>query len=381
MAELGEFLKDRAQEGLLRTLRPLSSRKEGRVCFHDKEFIDFSSNDYLGLASHPRLIEEGRKALTRFGAGSSASRLMTGDSELYHELEESVARFKKKEASLVFSSGYQANVGILSALYGKGDVVFCDRLSHASLIDGILLSGARFFRFQHNDTSHLESLLKSHRNKFKKALILTETVFSMEGDKAPLSRIVPLKEKYDCSLMVDEAHATGIFGANGAGVVEEEGLADKVDLIMGTFSKALGSFGAYLAASRETIEYLVNTCRSFIYSTALPPAVIASNLAALELIKKEPFRRRELLDRSLYFRSALKDTGFKVVGSSQIIPIIIGENLKTQAAAESLQRKGYWVLPVRPPTVPEGRARLRFSLTFHHDKEILRKLINDLQKF
>ena len=380
MAELEGFLKKRAQEGLLRTLKPCLRRRNGRLCFRDRECIDFSSNDYLGLAGHPKLIEASKKALAEFGTSSSASRLMSGDFQLHHQLEERVAQFKNKEASLVFNSGYQANVGIISALYGKADIVFCDRLSHASIIDGVLLSGARFFRFQHNDAQHLENLLKSYRHKFKKGLIVTETVFSMDGDQAPLKELVRLKEKYNCALMVDEAHATGIFGAHGAGIVEQEGLEVNIELIMGTFGKALGGFGAYLAASRETVEYLINTCRSFIYSTALPPVLIASDLAALELIKEEPWRRERLLEMAAYFRDTLKTKGFEIRGSSQIVPVILGENFKTLETAKILQDKGYWVLPVRPPTVPEGQARLRFSLTFHHDREILQKLIDDISQ-
>ena len=303
---------------------------------------------------------------------------MTGDLELHHQLEEKVAAFKNKESALVFNSGYQANVGILSSLCGQGDVIFCDRLSHASLIDGALLSGARFLRFAHNDVEHLESLLKGHRPQFKKGLIITETIFSMDGDEAPLKGLVRLKEKYGCQLMVDEAHATGLFGARGAGVVEKEGLEDEVDLIMGTFGKALGGFGAYLAADGEVIEYLINTCRSFIYSTALPASVIASDLAALEVIGDEPLRRKKVLATAAYFRQGLKKHGFEVKGISQIVPVITGENAGAVAMARALQEKGYWVLPIRPPTVPEGQARLRFSVTVHHDEKLLRRLIDDL---
>jgi len=378
MAELEEILKKRAQDGLLRTLSPHSGRRQGRICVLGKEYLDFSSNDYLGLSEHPDLREESKKAIDQFGCGSSASRLMSGDLELHHRLEKEVARFKNKESALVFNSGYQANLGIISALYGEGDGIFCDRLSHASIIDGVLLSGARFFRFQHNDLKHLESLLKSQRHKFKKCLIATETIFSMDGDAAPLKELGALKEKYDASLLADEAHATGVFGSTGAGLVEKEGLEKKVDLIMGTFSKALGGFGAYIAASKETIDFLINTSRSFIYSTALPPAVIASNLASLEVVRKEPWRRERLLSAAGYFRSALKQKGFNVIGVSQIVPLIVGENLKTQEAAKALREKGYWVLPVRPPTVPEGQARLRFSLTVYHEKGVLGGLINDI---
>ena len=380
METIKKFLKERAAEGLLRKLRPASLRQGGRIRFGKKEYVDFSSNDYLSLSNHPKLIETARGAAQTYGVGSSASRLLSGDLEICHQLEEKIAEFKGKEAALVFNSGYQANIGIISALYGEGDVIFSDKLNHASIIDGLLLSGARFFRFKHNDIGHLESLLAKERAKFKNALIITETIFSMDGDRPDLKSLVALKNKFNCMLMVDEAHATGIFGKNGSGMVEEEGMTESVDLIMGTFGKALGSFGAYLAASGEIIEYMVNQCRSFIYSTALPPSVIACNLAAIDLIREEPHRRRELLKRADHFRSALKDKGFTVTGSSQIVPVIVGANHATVKMAEALQEKGYWVLPIRPPTVPQGEARLRFSLTFDHDGTILERILYDISK-
>lgn len=379
MARIEEFLKIREREGLLRTLRPVSWRGKGSIRVNEKEYIDFSSNDYLGLSAHPKLIEETKRAVERFGASGCASRLMSGDLELHHRLEDKIARFKNKEAALFFNSGYQANVGIISSLYGKDDCVFLDRLSHASIIDGILLSGAKFFRFRHNDPEDLDLLLKAERDKFKKALIVTETVFSMDGDRSPLRELARLKEKYNCEIFVDEAHATGIFGKNGGGIVEEEGLEREIDFIMGTFSKALAGFGAYLATSRSVVEYLVNTCRSFIYSTALPPAIIASDLASLDLVEKEPYRRERLLGQACYFRDSLRAEGFEVRGRSQIIPVIIGDNAKTLDAARRLQEKGYWVLPIRPPTVPDGEARLRFSLNYNHDRETLGRLINDIK--
>ena len=379
MAEIDEFLRAREQEGLLRTLKPISWRDKGRIRVNKKEYIDFSSNDYLGLSGHPKLAEEAKKAMEKFGAASCASRLMSGDLELHHQLEDRIARFKNKEAALFFNSGYQANVGIISSLYGKDDCIFLDRLSHASIIDGILLSGAKFFRFRHNDLEDLDSLLKGERDKFKRALIITETIFSMDGDRAPLRELVRLKERYNCEIFVDEAHATGIFGKNGSGVVEEEDLEEEIDFIMGTFSKALAGFGAYLATSKSVVEYLVNTCRSFIYSTALPPTIIACNIASIGLIEEEPYRREKLLEQACYFRDGLKTEGFEVRGQSQIIPVIIGDNAKTLDAAKKLQEKGYWVLPIRPPTVPEGEARLRFSLTYHHDRETLGRLIDDIR--
>src|SRR3989338_1285783 len=227
MAEIDEFLKERQKSGLSRNLRPVSVRCNGKIIVEDREYIDFSSNDYLGLSGHPGLTEAAKNAIDKFGASSSGSRLLSGDLTLHHLLEEKIARFKNKEAALVLNSGYQGNIGIISSLFTNRDAVFSDRLNHASIIDGILLSGARFFRFRHNDIGHLESLLKRERKKFEKALIVTETIFSMDGDKCLLKDLVGLKEKYNCEIMVDEAHATGIFGRNGSGIVEEEGLEEE----------------------------------------------------------------------------------------------------------------------------------------------------------
>ena len=380
METIKQFLKNRSEEGNLRKLRPAASRRNGRIRFGGKEYIDLSSNDYLGLSGHPKMIDAAKDAAETYGTSSSASRLLSGDLEISHELEEQTAKFKGKEKALIFNSGYQANVGIISALYGAGDVIFSDKLNHASIVDGLMLSGAKFFRFQHNDTAHLESLLAQERPKFKNALIITETIFSMDGDRPNLKSLVALKDKFHCKLMVDEAHATGIFGENGSGIVEEENLTDKIDLIMGTFGKALGSFGAYLAASGQTIEYMINKCRSFMYSTALPPATIACNLTAIELIREEPHRRRELLKSAAYLRNALKEKGFDIKGTSQIVPVIIGESHATIKMAEALQEKGYWVLPIRPPTVPQGEARLRFSLTFDNKIAVLERLADDISK-
>jgi len=245
MDKIAKFLQEKERNSLLRILKPANMRKDGLINLKNKEYIDFSSNDYLGLSNHPRLKQASQQGANKFGTSSSGSRLLSGDSQLHHELEERTADFKDKEAALVFNSGYQANLGIISSLYGKGDVIFSDRLNHASIIDGIILSGAKFFRFLHNDFNNLKSLLKEQRHKFKNSLIITETVFSMDGDIAPLKELVELKEKYNSLIMVDEAHATGVFGERGSGMAEEEGLTEKIDLIMGTFSKALGSFGAY----------------------------------------------------------------------------------------------------------------------------------------
>ena len=376
MADIEKLLKDREEQGLLRKLRPADLRQGAKIYFANKEYVDFSSNDYLGLSGHPKLKKAAIEAIDKFGVASCASRLLSGDAEIFHNLEDRVAKFKHKEAALTFNSGYQANLGIISALFKKGDCIFSDRLIHASIVDGILLSQARAFRFRHNDPEHLELLLSQERNKFKNALIVTESIFSMDGDRAPLKELVRLKEKYNCQIMVDEAHATGIFGKDGSGVVEEEGLSPEIDLIMGTFSKALAGFGAYLATSRIIVNYLVNTCRSFIYSTALPPAIIACNLASLELVKDEPDRAKHLLSMAQTLRAKLKEQGFCLLGSSQIIPVILGDNSRAVEFSVKLQEKGYLVLAVRPPTVPVGEARLRLCLSYNHSAENLNKLIN-----
>ncbi len=378
MERIEEFLQKRKQNNLLRYLRKYSFRRDGNICLEGNEYIDFSSNDYLGITNHPKLKEAAKKAIEEFGIGAAASRLLSGDLEIHHQLEKETALFKKRESALIFNSGYQANVGIINSLCTKEDVIFFDKLAHASLIDGIFLSGAKNFRFRHNDYEHLEFLVNRERNNFKEAFIITETVFSMDGDVALLEKIVQIKEKYNCKIMVDEAHATGIFGLNGTGIVEQKGLIDKIDYVMGTFSKALGSFGAYFVCSQMVKDYLINNCRSFIYSTALPPSIIASNLVGLKLIKEESFRRTELLKNAQFFRDKLKQKGFSVRGSSQIVPLIIGDNEKTIKLAQALQNKGWWVLPIRTPTVPAQESRLRFSLTYYHTKEILERLIGDI---
>lgn len=374
MDRIDDFLAQRKTDGLLRVLRPADLRKEGKIYYNGTELFDFSSNDYLALSDHPRLKEASKKAVDLLGVSASASRLLSGDLKIHHQLEDRVAEFKGKESALVFNTGYQANVGIISALYDKGDAIFCDRLSHASIIDAVRLSGSKLFRFNHNDCSHLESLLKKEGDEFKNRLIVTETVFSMDGDKPFLKELVEIKDKYNCFLMVDEAHATGIFGPNGAGVVEEQGLSDRIELIMGTFSKALGSFGAYLACSEKIKQYLINSCRSFIYSTALPPPVIAADIEAINIVKDEPFRRKTLLANAEFFCSRFREAGFDVKGGSQIVPLIVADAGRAVRISSDLQKSGFWVLPIRPPTVPQGQARLRFSLTYHHSKQLLEKL-------
>jgi len=378
MAEIKELLEKRQAQGLLRKLSPVELRGQGKVWIKEKPLVDFCSNDYLGLSEHSGLKAAAIKAISEYGSSSSASRLASGDLVLHHQLEAKIASWKNKPAALVFNSGYQANTGIIPALYSSGDVIFLDRLAHASMVDGVMLSQAKLFRFQHNDPTHLEGLLKKQRGNFKQALIATESIFSMDGDRAPLKELVELKEKYDCRIFLDEAHATGLFGKTGSGLAQELAVEEKIDLLMGTFSKALGSFGAYLAADKDVVDYLVNTCRSFIYSTGLPAPVIAANLAAIEIVKHEPQRRQKVLLNAEYLRKGLKEKGFTVKGESQIVPLISEDNLLTLKLRDKLKKAGFWVLAVRPPTVPPGQARLRFSLNYWHSRQILDNVINAL---
>ena len=376
--KLIKFLNERQENGLLRTLVTAQDTCGGSIEIDGRKYINFSSNDYLGLSNHPDMLAAAKKVLDST-FGSASSRLMTGTTGLHAELEDQVARFKEKPSAIVYNSGYQANVGVISSLCGRDDAIFSDKLNHASIVDGITLSRGNLFRFKHNDAEHLKYLLDRERDNYKNAFIVNESVYSMDGDIAPMKDIAGLKRKYECMWMVDEAHATGVFGKNGRGIIEETGTADDVDLAMGTFSKALGGFGAYIAAADAIRSYLINTSRSFIYSTSLPPAIIAGNIAALKIVDEEPVRRDVLLKNSGYLRDSLKGLGLKIAGESQIIPVILGDNLETLRLSDYLRSKGLWVTPVRPPTVPQGESRIRISLSYDHKKEDIDKLIDGIK--
>ncbi len=373
--EIKDYLEEQKEEKLFRELKTIKNNDKGYIYIKNKKYLDLSSNDYLSISDHPHLIKRSMEFTEKYGTGGRASRLLSGNFEYHIMLEEKIAELKNKKAGLIFGNGYIANTTVIPALSGRDTIIFADRLVHASIIDGIILSRSKFFRFHHNDIGHLEQLVERERNKYKNVLIITESLFSMDGDKAPLKDIVELKEKYDALLYVDEAHATGIFSHTGSGLVEEEGLSDKCDIIMGTFSKALGSYGAYITTSELMKEYLINKARGFIFSTALPPSVIGASIAGIELLKKEPNRREELLDKCEYFRKKLLNEGLEVAGDSQIIPIITGDTEKTVYVAEELLAKGCFVLPIRPPTVPEGSSRLRLSVTYDHPVKALDKVV------
>jgi 8-amino-7-oxononanoate synthase len=387
MELMKKFLLERKKTGTLRKLSPLTRLGHGwvRLLDFEDEMQDFSSNDYLALSEHPEVIAASRKYLEMFGAGAGAARLMSGDLEINHLLEQEIAQLKSKEAALTFGSGYLANTGIIPALAGRGDLIITDRLSHASIYDGCMLSGARTIRFRHNELEHLEQILHEKCSQFNTVLVVVESIYSMDGDRCPLAELVNLKKRYGFLLMVDEAHATGLYGQNGSGIIEEENVSDGVDIAMGTFGKALGSYGAYAAASQEMIDFLVNRARTFIYSTALPPAVVGGTLAALYLIKSEPQLRLDLHQKVAFFKKQLRKNGFRDdPGPSQIVPVMIGDSTKALAIAEELQKNKIYVKAVRPPTVPEGSARLRFSITrFHQEadlKKCARALADALQK-
>lgn len=370
-----DFLKRRLAEYIAdnryRRLQTVVERLDGRVVLADRDdqpLLDFSSNDYLALSQHPDLIKAGREALERYGAGVGAARLMSGDLTLFHQLERETADLKGCAAALLFGSGYMANVGMIPALIGRGDVVFTDRLDHASIYDGCRLAGARLLRFRHNDLEHLESLLNKERGTGQ-ALVVVESLYSMDGDIAPLVELVDLKKRHACMLMVDEAHATGIFGDQGGGLIQAAGLEGEVDVVMGTFGKALGSYGAYVAGSKTLRDYLINRARSFIYSTGLPPAVVGASLAAVRLVRGRPDLRKQLAENAAYFKECLKMEGLVgTPGPSQIVPIMVGDGGVALSLAEECCRLGLFATAVRPPTVPEGAARVRFSVTVHHQK-------------
>lgn len=331
-----------------------------------KSLLNLSSNNYLGLAHDSRLKAAAKEAIEMWGAGATASRFVNGSCGLYTELEQRLADWKQREAALVFANGYQANTGVISALVGRGDAVFSDRLNHASIVDGIVLSRAEHYRYRHNDTEHLEYLLKRHGNARRK-LIVTDTVFSMDGDTAPLADLVALRDRYGALLMVDEAHAGGVLGEHGEGLCHDLGLHSEVDVIMGTFSKAFGSYGAYICADQSVTRYLTSKARSLIYSTALPPSVIASIHAALTIVQEDTSRRVRLRRMADWFRQRLSSHQFSVgAGASPIIPLIIGDNEKALQYSSMLEDRGIAAVAIRPPTVPAGTARIRFTVMATH---------------
>ncbi len=373
---LAERLGALAQQGLSRRLRLISGAQESSVILDGQEVILLSSNNYLGLATHPALKQAAQDAIARFGCSAGSSRLISGTMELHQQLEQRLAASKGTAAALVFPSGYHANIGVLSALMEPDDTILSDELNHASIIDGCRLSRARVQVFRHCDVAHLEALLIASRHTGRR-LIVTDSVFSMDGDVAPLAEIAALARRFDAWVMVDEAHASGVFGAYGAGVVEALGLQHAIDIQMGTLGKALGGAGAYVAGSRELIEWLINRARSFVYTTGIPPAVAASALAALEVVEHEPERRARLWHNAEVVQQGLAAMGYRLDATrSPILPVMIGDAHRTMALTDALRRRGVFAQGIRPPTVPRDTARLRVTPMATHTPEQLTRALD-----
>lgn len=366
-----DAVEELKHEGLYRELIVLSSPVDSVIMIEGKQYLNFCSNNYLGLATHPDVKKAAAEAIEKWGVGSGASRLICGTCELAEELEARIARFKSAEASIVFPTGYMANVGVISSVVGKQDVVIIDKLNHASIIDGCRLSGATVRVYKHCNMESLEKILKNSL-EYRRRLIVTDTVFSMEGDIAPLPQIVSLAKEYDCITMIDEAHSTGVFGDTGAGCAEYFAVAPEIDIQMGTLSKAVGCLGGYVTGTKELIAFLRNKARPFIYSTALPASVYASALKSIDIIENHPEIREHLWENIKYFKSRLDSLNLNTLDSeSQIIPIIIGDSEKTIEVAKSLRSRGILTIGIRPPTVKKGTSRLRISLMATHTRDQL----------
>ncbi|MBF0384800.1 MAG: 8-amino-7-oxononanoate synthase [Candidatus Omnitrophica bacterium] len=367
-------------EGLNRKLKFIESSQGPRITVGTKVLINFSSNDYLGLASDERLKKAAKDSIEKEGVGSGASRLICGGRDSHRKLESALADFKGTPQALVFNCGYMANVGIISALFDKGDIIFSDKLNHASILDGIILSRAELRRYPHKDMGALKRMLEGCSG-YKRRCIITDSVFSMDGDIAPIDEIVCLAEKYDSIVMIDEAHAFGVFGKKGKGLAEHFGLEGKIEIQMGTLSKAAGATGGYVCSEESLISYLVNKSRSFIYTTAMPPSIAASACRAVEIIQTEPGLREKLWENTKLAIKGIKEAGFNTLDSaSQIMPIIVGDEEKAVKFSKMLIEEGIFVAPIRHPSVPLRSSRLRVSITAAHNKEDIEGLINSLKK-
>ena len=372
MIDLAQRLEELESSGLRRRLRLVDGPQAPTVLLDGQPVLLLCSNNYLGLADHPRLRRAAADAALSLGTSAGASRLLSGSMSIHFELEQRLAAFKGTEAALLFGSGYLANTGAIAALARQGEVVCSDELNHASIIDGCRLAGAETFVYRHADAEHLEWGLR--RAAGRASLIVTDGVFSMDGDVAPLSELSDLARRHRCRLMVDEAHATGCLGPGGRGSVAAAGLTDEVDVIVGTLGKALGGYGAYVCGSAELVDFLVNSARPFIFSTAPPPPAVAASSAALELLQERPKRVEKLRANAAALRSGLREQGLEPAGSeTQIVPLVIGEADDAMALCERLLEDGLFAQAIRPPTVPPGTCRLRLTVMATHAIADLRR--------
>ena len=376
-----EALSDRKMTNRLRELVSFQPGNDGiLVNKNGSRLIDFSSNDYLGLAHHPEVISRARDFAERYGTGSRASRLISGTYEIHTQLEEKLAKLFGTEAALLFNSGFQANSTIIGTLTDRNSLVLADKLSHNSLLQGALLSRADFQRFEHNDTEHLGKLLeKAEEKSYSRVVVVTETVFSMDGDRGPVREITRLTQKHNALLYVDDAHAVGVWGPKGLGLGSD---LPEVDVLLGTCGKAIGTFGAYVACSKKMRDYLVNFCPGFIYTTSLPPAVIGAVDAALDIMPTMEQERRAYHDNITRVRQAIREYGFYTgTSDSQIIPIILGNEVQTLDLASWLEGRGILATAIRPPTVPEQSSRIRITLSLKHSDEHIEQFLKALKEW
>jgi 8-amino-7-oxononanoate synthase len=372
MTDIETALSDIRDRGLYRRMRMISGPQGPRVLLDGRPVLLLCSNNYLGLADHPRVREAAAEAAMRYGAGAGASRLVSGNMRIHRRLEERLAEFKGYRSALLFGSGFLANTGVVQALARPGEVVFSDALNHASIVDGCRLAGAETFVYDHADIDHLAWGLREAEGRG--SLIVTDGVFSMDGDVAPLTEIVELARRYDARVMVDDAHGTGTIGPNGRGSVAAAGLEDEVDLLVGTLGKSLGSYGAYVCCDRSMAKYLVNTARTLIFSTALAPPQVAAAMAALELLREEPRRVERLQRNARVLRDALGEHGLPTGdGDTPIVPAIVGDADTAVAASDRALERGVFAQAIRPPTVPDGSSRLRLTVMASHTKAELRE--------
>lgn len=384
LAWIDERMQQIDEQHLRRHLKQRGSAQAAEIVINGQSLVNFSSNDYLGIARDPRLILAANEAAEKFGWGSGASPLITGHSDLHKQLEESLAKFEQTEAALLFPTGYAANIGTITALADANSVIFSDAKNHASIIDGCRLSGAEIKIYRHGDCDHLASLLKEFsvgRTPKQNALIVTDGLFSMDGDLAPLRELTQLAKSFGAMLMVDEAHATGVLGKNGRGTCEQFGVESECIIRVGTLSKALGSLGGFVVGPQKLVDWLVNRSRTLIFSTAAPAAVCAAGLAALQIVQGEPERRKKLAKLSGDLRGRLVAEGFRVGQSeTQIIPVMLEDPERTMRVSGDLRDAGFLVPGIRPPSVPKGESLLRISLSYDHTEAMLDGLIDAIKK-
>ncbi|MGD8595100.1 MAG: 8-amino-7-oxononanoate synthase [Gammaproteobacteria bacterium] len=377
--QLGAFLRERREQHLYRQRKVIAGPQGPVVYVDDRPLISFCSNDYLGLANHPKAIEALRLGAERYGVGSGASHLISGHSEAHHDLELELAEFVRRPRALLFSTGFMANLGVITALFGKGDAIFEDRLNHASLIDAGLYSGARVQRYLHADANSLQNYLA--KSPAEQKLIVSDGVFSMDGDIAPLPNLAKLAAEHNTWLMVDDAHGFGVLGESGRGSAEHFGLDNGIPIYMATLGKALGTFGAFVAGSEALIETLIQLARSYTYTTALPPAVAEATRANLRLVQQEPWRRDKLRSLITRFRQGAQQLGLTLMDSvTPIQPLLVGDSETALRYSDALLEKGFLISAVRPPTVPQGSARLRITFSASHDEAQIDQLLDALDQ-